>query len=347
MSLPRLGRLALLAVFLATPGWLPPGEAVFGAGAAQAQGALETLLNRLRRNSLPEGIARANGRIEAEQVDVSAKYAGRLAEVLVEEGDMVDAGTVIARMDDSEYRAQLRGAEAQVLRAVKAKAEAEALIAQRESDRLLAKAELDRAEELFTKGHFSQERLDQRRSQMKAADAALNAAQASRDQAAAAIEAAKADVARLETVLADMVLKAPRRGRVQYKLARGGEVVAAGARIVTLLDLTDVYMTVFLPARDAGRVILGDEARIILDPIPHYVVPARVSFVAADAQFTPKAVETADEREKLMFRVKIRIDPNLLKQYEPQVKTGVRGIGFVRTIKDAGWPTDLAIRLPD
>ncbi|GGG47369.1 HlyD family secretion protein [Chelatococcus composti] len=346
MSLSRLGRLALIAALLSVP-VLPAGEAALGAGVAQAQGRLEALINRLRRNSLPEGIVKANGRIEAEQVDIAAKYPGRLVEVLVEEGSMVEAGQVVARMDDSEYRAQLRGAEAQVQRAIKAKAEAEALIAQRESDRTLARAELARAEELFAKGHFSQERLDQRRSQMKAADAALRAAQAARDQAIAAIEAAQADVARLETVLSDTVLKAPRRGRVQYKLVRSGEVVAAGQRIVTLLDLTDVYMTIFLPARDAGRVILGDEARIILDPVPQYVVPARVSFVAAEAQFTPKAVETADEREKLMFRVKIRIDPNLLKQYEPQVKTGVRGIGFVRTVKDADWPTDLAIRLPD
>ena len=96
---------------------------------------------------------------------------------------------------------------------------------------------------------------------------------------------------------------------MQYQLARAGEVVAAGAPIVTILDLTDVYMTIFLPAADAGKLSVGDEARIVLDPVPDYVVPAKVSFVAADAQFTPKTVETKDERAKLMFRIKLKIDP--------------------------------------
>ena len=95
---------------------------------------------------------------------------------------------------------------------------------------------------------------------------------------------------------------------MQYQLARNGEVVAAGGKILTILDLQDVYMTVFLPAATAGKLEIGGEARIILDPVPQYVIPASVSFIAADAQFTPKTVETAEEREKLMFRVKLKVD---------------------------------------
>ena len=133
---------------------------------------------------------------------------------------------------------------------------------------------------------------------------------------------------------------------MQYQLARAGEVVAAGAPIVTILDLTDVYMTLFLPAADAGRLAVGDEARIILDPVPDYVIPANVSFVAADAQFTPKTVETKDERAKLMFRVKLKIDPQVLQQFYTRVKTGVRGLGFVRTKADVEWPADLQVKLP-
>ena len=124
---------------------------------------------------------------------------------------------------------------------------------------------------------------------------------------------------------------------MQYQLARAGEVVAAGAPIVTILDLTDVYMTIFLPAADAGRLAVGDEARIILDPVPDYVIPARVSFVAADAQFTPKTVETTDERAKLMFRIKLKIDPHGSSDSSTrEVKTGVRGMGFVRTKAERG-----------
>lgn len=142
------------------------------------------------------------------------------------------------------------------------------------------------------------------------------------------------------------MLTAPVSGRVQYKLVQPGEVVAAGAPVVTLLDLTDVYMTIFLPAAEAGRLAIGDEARLVLDPAPQYVIPAKVTFVAADAQFTPKSVETSDEREKLMFRVKLAIAPDLLKSYEARVKTGVRGIAYVRTASNAIWPADLAVKLP-
>ncbi|MCW5771816.1 MAG: HlyD family efflux transporter periplasmic adaptor subunit [Rhodospirillaceae bacterium] len=304
------------------------------------------LIRRLRGSDLPDGIARANGRLDAEQVDVATKYAGRIAAVLVEEGQTVEAGAVIARMDAAELEAQLQGAEAQVRRAERAKDEAEAAIAQRVSERTLAKQELDRAIRLHEKGFFPTEKLDQRRSQMESAAAAYRAAIASLEQAIAAIAAARADVARLKSQLADTVLKAPRRGRVQYKLAQAGEVLAAGARVATLLDLTDVYMTIYLPARDAGRLALGAEARIVLDPAPQYVIPAKVSFVATEAQFTPKSVETADEREKLMFRVKLRLAPELLRRYESQAKTGVRGVGYVRTRSDVAWPDTLRIKLP-
>jgi HlyD family secretion protein len=105
-------------------------------------------------------------------------------------------------------------------------------------------------------------------------------------------------------------------------------------------------MTVFLPAAVAGKLDMGSEARIILDPAPDYVVPAKVSFVAADAQFTPKTVETKEEREKLMFRVKLQLDAEVLKQYSRRVKTGVRGIGVVRTNTATPWPDDLQVKLP-
>ena len=95
-----------------------------------------------------------------------------------------------------------------------------------------------------------------------------------------------------------------------------------------------------------GRLAVGDEARIILDPVPDYVVPAKVSFVAADAQFTPKTVETTDERAKLMFRVKLKIDAQVLQQFYTRVKTGVRGLGFVRTKGDVAWPAELDVKLP-
>lgn len=133
---------------------------------------------------------------------------------------------------------------------------------------------------------------------------------------------------------------------MQYRLARAGEVVAAGQRILIVLDLNDVYMTIYLPANDAGKLALGDEARTILDPAPEYVFPATISFVAAEAQFTPKSVETPEEREKLMFRFKLQADSEVLDKYHRLVKTGVRGLGFVRTDPKVPWPAEFAVKLP-
>jgi HlyD family secretion protein len=298
------------------------------------------------RTRLPDGIVESNGRLEAEQIQIATKLAGRVAEVLVDEGDTVDAGDVLARMDATEIRAQLRRARAEVMRAEQAKVGAEASIGQRESEHTLARQEFARALSLHETGTLPVEVLDQRRSQLAVAEAAYRVAVASLEQAKAAIESAEAEVARFESVVDDAVLRAPRAGRIEYRLAQPGEVVGAGASVLTLLDLSDVYMTVFLPARAAGPLPLGSEARLALDPVPEYVVPARVAFVASEAQFTPKQVETAEERDKLTFRVKLVVDPGLLRQYERHVKAGVRGVAYVRVREDAAWPERLAVKLP-
>jgi len=312
----------------------------------KARTALETLIDRLRGRDMPEGIMKANGRLEATQVDVSAKYPGRLATLTVNEGDEVTAGQVVATISSPETEAQLLGAQAQVVKTKRALAEAVALIAQRQSDLGFTRADYERGRYLLERGHVSQQVADLRRNKFEAAEAAYVAANAQRDQADAAIKAAEADVQRLQSILVDLVLISPRTGRVQYRLARAGEVVAAGQRVLTILDLNDVYMTIYLPADQAGKLTLGDDARTILDPIPQYVLPASINFVATEAQFTPKSVETAEERQKLMFRVKLQADPEVLKKYHRQVKTGVRGLGFVRTDPKVSWPAELTVKLP-
>lgn len=348
MNFARLSTATALAATLLTFGSVMPpvSRDVSLSAPAQAQSRIKEFLQRLRSGNLPAGIAKSNGRIEATQIDVAAKYAGRLSQVLVNEGDDVTAGQVVAKISSPEYEAQLRGAQSQVLKAKQGLAEANALIVQRKSEITLTQAELERGQQLVDKGYLTRQTFDQRVAKADTAKAALVAAEAQREQAAFAIKSAEAEVDRIEAVLVDMTLVAPRSGRVQYQLARAGEVVGAGSRILTLLDLSDVYMTIYLPAAQAGLLALGDEARITVDPLPNYVIPANVSFVAADAQFTPKSVETADEREKLMFRVKLQIDPRVLKKYHRQAKTGVRGMGFVRTSASIQWPEDLSVKLP-
>jgi HlyD family secretion protein len=312
----------------------------------RAQSAVESLIARLRGREMPEGIVKSNGRIEATQVDVAAKYPGRLATLTVNEGDEVTAGQVVATIASPETEAQLRGAQAQVLKSKQALAEANAQIAQRKSDLDFARTDYERAKKLLDTRFISVQVVDQRRNRLDASEAAYVAANAQRDQAESAIAAAESDVERYQSILVDLVLVSPRSGRVQYRLARAGEVVAAGQRVLTILDLNDVYFTIYLPADDAGKLTLGDEAHIILDPIPQYVFPSTISFVATEAQFTPKSVETTEEREKLMFRVKLQGDPKVLDRYHRQVKTGVRGLGFVRTDPKVPWPQELTVRLP-
>ena len=312
-----------------------------------------------------EGFISGNGRIEATEIDVAAKLPGRVQDVLVKEGDFVAAGQPLARMQVDTLLAQRAEAVAQQQRAINGVASAAAQTAQRESDKLAAQAvvaqresELDaarrrlaRSETLSREGASSIQELDDDRARVRSVQAAVHAARAQVTAAAAAIEAARAaqvgaqsaveaaqaTVARIDADLADSELRAP-RGRVQYRVAQPGEVLGAGGKVLNMVDLADVYMTFFLPEQAAGRVALGQDVRIILDAAPQYVIPAAVSFVASTAQFTPKTVETASERQKLMFRVKAQISPELLHKHLQQVKTGLPGVAWIKLDAGAQWP---------
>lgn len=318
---------------------------------------------------LPPGIASGNGRIEAVEIDVATKTAGRIKEILVNEGDFVEVGQVLARMDTDQLEAQRRQAEAQLRRTIIGVDTAHSLVTQREAERTAAeavvaqrKAQLDatkrklaRSEELAKRDTVSQQVLDDDRAaeqagranvaageaQLAAADAAISSAKAMVVDAEAAVDAARAAIDSVTTDINDSTLKSPRPGRVQYRVAQPGEVLSAGGRVLNLVDLGDVHMTFFLPTAQAGRIAIGADARIVLDAAPQYAVPAKISFVADVAQFTPKTVETEEERQKLMFRIKARIAPELLKKYIQHVKTGLPGVTYVRVSPDAVWPTSL------
>jgi len=295
----------------------------------------------------PDNVASGNGRIEATEYDIATKNPGQLEALMVREGDMVEKGEVLAHMDTRSLDAQLREAQAGLKEARENREYAQAIVQVRESEVSYAEREFQRLDKLARSGHVSQEQFDQAGTQLEIARANLTAARVDVTRAESGIEAAEAKVARLESDHEDSRLAAPVGGRVLYKLADPGEVLGAGGKVLTVLDLTDVYMTFFLPTEQAGKVRIGDEARLILDAIPQYVIPANISFVAPRAQFTPKAVETRSEREKLMFRVKARVDPSLLKQHIEAVKTGVPGEAFVRVDPDSPWPDSLKVSLPE
>jgi HlyD family secretion protein len=330
---------------------------------------------RLRPEELPAGFASGNGRIEAVEIDVSSRNAGRVEEILVDEGDFVTAGQVVARMDTDQLEAQRREAAAQKQKALIAIETAQSLVTQREAENAAAKAviaqreaerdaainRLQRSERLAGRGNISEQTLDDDRAaaqgaraavevalaQQAAAEAGISAARSAVVSAKAAADAAQATIERIQSDIDDSVLEAPRDGRIQFRVAQPGEILGAGGRVVNLVDLTDVYMTFFLPTAEAGLVALGAEARIVLDAAPQYVVPAKISYVADVAQFTPKTVETEEEREKLMFRIKARIGPDLLRKYIRYVKTGLPGVAYVRLDPDAAWPEALKPSLPE
>lgn len=325
-------------------------------------------------NRAPAGIASGNGRIEATEIDIAAKSPGRIKEILADEGDFVTAGHVLARMDTTQLEAQRRQAEAQLRRAIIGVDTAQSRVTQREAERRAndatvaqrqaqledAEKKLARSQQLIKTNTVAQQVLDDDTANALSARAALAAAQAQLAASEAAISAAKAAVvdaqaavdagkAAIETITADIddsTLTSPRDGRVQYRVAQPGEVLAAGGRVLNLVDLGDVYMTFFLPTAQAGHVAMGAEVRLILDAAPQYVVPAKVTFVADVAQFTPKTVETEEERQKLMFRVKAHIAPELLRQRILHVKTGLPGVAYVRLDPQTDWPANLQERLP-
>jgi HlyD family secretion protein len=290
------------------------------------------------QHQLPAGIAWSNGRIEADEIDIDTKFAGRIAELLVGEGDMVAAGQVVARMDVRDLEATLRRSEAQLLQAQKAVEEARAALEQQQSQAALARQQLDRTSFLVERGNATRELLDLRQQQMDGATAGVGVAQARVAQAEHALTAAAQAVEVTKVNIADNMLTTPRDGRIQYRVANVGEVLAAGGRVFTMVDIASVYMDIFLPTLDAGRVKAGADARIVLDAYPNVVVPAKVSFVATQSQFTPKTVETRTERDRLMFRVRVRIDPALLRAHAQAVRSGLPGLAYVLADAKAQWP---------
>ena len=318
-----------------------------------------------------DGFIVGNGRIEATEIDIATKLPGRVNEVLVSEGDFVSSGQVLARMQVDTLTAQheealagyreaefaVAAARAQIALRESDVAAMEAVVLQREAELYSAQRRMQRTEKLSVDGAVSRQERDDDRARARSAEAGVAAAKAQVLAAQAAVEAAKAQqtgaesrvgavqasINRINADLADSELKSPRDGRVQVRVAQPGEVLGAGGRVLNLLDLSDVYMTFFVPEAAAGRVALGSEVRLILDAAPDYVVPARVSFIASQAQFTPKTVETASEREKLMFRVRAQLPPQLLQRYLDQVKTGVPGVAWLKLDPNAEWPESLAV----
>lgn len=296
---------------------------------------------KAKQAALPAGIASGNGRLEAKLVDVAAKEPLRVKEMLVDEGATVRPGQVLVQMDTVTLEAELGEAKASVAAAQERLAFAKASIVKQRSEIDLADIEVKRSGKLAEEGAGSQREFDVRRTKLATTKASLGEAIASLQTAKQQVEVAKANAATIQTRIDDATLRSPVMGRVLYRLAEPGEVLGPGGKALTLVDLGDVYMEIFLPSDQAASLKIGAEGRITVDYDPVHAVAGYVSFVSPEAQFTPKQVETRTEREKLMFRVKIQLPKDLAIQYPDRIKTGVRGVGYVKLRPEAVWPARL------
>jgi HlyD family secretion protein len=279
-----------------------------------------------------------------------------------------------ARSEVVQREAEKNAATAAVAQRESEKSASIAVVAQREAEYKVGKRRFARSSTLAKEGAMTQLEADDDEALMErgaagvataqaevaAAASAIATAQGQQAAASAAIltareqikvqeanvEAAKASIQRIQADINDSTLTSPRDARVQYKVAQEGEVIGPGGHVLNVVDLSDVYMTFFLPTNLVGQVKVGNEARIVLDAAPQYVIPAYISYVSDVAQFTPKTVETKTEREKLMFRLKAQIPPELLKEHIKMVKTGLPGVAYVLLDPNAEWPPDLTVKLP-
>jgi len=275
---------------------------------------------------------RGSGIIEITEVDVAFEVSGTVAERYVDEGRLLDKGEPIARLDDREYRLQ-------VDRAAAAKAAAEAryeLVVKgprgQETEQALAamdaaeaelemqQSEFQRIKKLYDKGVVSKSELDHLSSAMAGAQAARDKARAALDmlkegfrteevaEARARLREAEKGLALAELNLSRCQLFAPIAGRVLSKNREAGETVPVGASIVTLGDLTRPWLNLYIGERDLGKVWLGMPARVTVDSFPNAPFAGKVSFIAEKAEFTPKNIQTQDERVKLVYRIKIDLE---------------------------------------
>lgn len=285
------------------------------------------------------GLYHSNGRLELTRIDVAVKYPGRIAALDAQEGDLVAQGQIVAREEDAEARAQLAAAVARQGQAEAATGRAQAELAARTEAARLAGDELAHARTMRRQMLVSDMEVTQRQTAFDVAGRARDGAAQAVREAERAVDAAAAMVAQARTVVDDMVIHAPVAGRIEYRVVEAGSVLPAGGRLYALLDPVDPYLTVFFPARVVRQVRVGDEARIVFDDLETGPVAARIAYVSPEAQFTPKYVETATEREQLVYRVRLRVTRAAQKDLGGLLKAGMTGEGYVRTDAAAPWPS--------
>lgn len=275
-----------------------------------------------------------NGRIEADQTLPGSKVVGRVLSVSFDEGSPVQTGQILAVLDSSIIKAQIQGAKSQVIQLERTAAAAQSDVDAANSQRAFANEDFQRYDALLQNHAVSIQTRDQYRLIRQTSEARYSQALARYYATGAQLDSTKARLEELLKGLEDYHIVSPLTGVVLYKLVEPGEVVTPGGRVASLIDPNMLYMTLYVPEKQAGRIHLGDPARIRLDAFPNQWFPAYVMFISEQAEFTPKEVQTTEEREKLVFRVKLRV-----KQPPSSIlKPGMPGEGFIKVDVKKPWP---------
>jgi HlyD family secretion protein len=290
---------------------------------------------RLTKKSEPENQLTLSGNIEAHESLVSFKVQGRIVDLPVEEGQSVEPGTLLARLDDADYRQKIRIDKANVhvresnlalvlagTREQEVKASEQTML-DAQADLQQKKIDSDRAQGLFSKDEVSAQDRDLAETARKRAEATFRAAQQRYNQAVEGsrkedIAIARANVAEASATLGlsrvnldYATLRAPAAGVITVRQAEIGEVVVPGAPVVTLADLDHIWLRAYIAEPDLGRIRWGQDAIVTTDTYPGKQYRGHISFISSTAEFTPKSVQTYKERVTLVYRIKLDIDnPN-------------------------------------
>lgn len=280
----------------------------------------------------PEGILEGYGRIEGTEIVVSSRIAGRIAALEVAEGDSMKQGDLIAVIEARDLDARLEQAASRVKAAEKQAEQAAARLSVLDHHAAKARIDHQRYQALFREGALSTQQLDLSENALRQAEGEVRAAQALLAVAKAEVATARAARDEARAVWSEMRLNAPLTATVVTKAAERGELIFPGKPVVVLVDLTRLYLRVYLHERDIGKVKLGDPARVYVDSFPNRSFEAVVTEVAKKAEFTPKDVHMPDERVTLVYSVKLEI-----KNPEGVLKPGMPADAFIRWKPDAPW----------
>lgn len=290
---------------------------------------------RLTKKAAPANVLTLSGNIEAHESLVSFKVQGRIVELPVEEGQQVEQGALLARLEDADFRqkvkidedaVQVRQADLALTlagtREQEVKASQQAVV-DAQADVAEKKLDSERAQRLYAKDEVSAQDRDLAVTAFKRAEADFKAAEQRYNEAVEGSRKEDIAIARANLAEADAdlglsridesytTLHAPSNGVITVREAELGEVVGPGSPVVTLADLDHIWLRAYIAETDLERIHWGQEATITTDTYPGKQYHGRISFISPDAEFTPKSVQTYKERVTLVYRIKIDIDnPN-------------------------------------